>query len=95
EGKLPLGPKSPTQLLVAFPQGAERDMVRRVAAEYRARGVNVEMYHEDKKTPNQLRYASRKGIPYVLFPGVDGAPHQVKTMATGEQVEVGADWLPA
>lgn len=95
EGKLPVGPKSPTQLLVAFPQGAARDMVRRVAAEYRARGVNVEMYHEDKKTPNQLRYASRKGIPYVLFPGVDGASHQVKTMATGEQVEVGADWLPA
>ena len=95
DGKLPVGPKSPTQLLVAYPQDARRDDVRRVAAHFRARGVRVEMYHEDRKTAKQLQYAVRKGIPYVLFPGADGAAHQVKTMATGEQVEVAADWLPA
>ncbi|ARN19399.1 histidine--tRNA ligase [Piscinibacter gummiphilus] len=94
DGKLPVAAKSGTQLLVVYPQGADRDAVRRIAAHYRAKGVKVEMYHEDKKTPKQLQYAVRKGIPYVLFPGADGAPHQVKNLATGEQVEVTADWLP-
>lgn len=94
EGKLPVAAKSPTQLLVAYPQGAARADVRRVAAHFRARGVKVEMYHEDRKTAKQLEYAVKKGIPFVLFPGADGAAHQVKTLATGEQAEVAADWLP-
>ena len=63
DGKLPVAAKSGTQLLVAYPQGASRDDVRRVAAHFRARGVKVEMYHEDRKTAKQLQYAVRKGIP--------------------------------
>ncbi|MGI9063443.1 MAG: hypothetical protein ACR2FQ_06520 [Pseudonocardiaceae bacterium] len=47
---------------------------------------NTELYHQADKLTKQIRYASRKGIPYVWFPPFeDGKPHEVKDMATGEQ----------
>ena len=52
----------------------------------RARGFNVEMYHAAKKIPDQLKYASRKGIPFVWFAEEDGT-HQVKNMSSGEQTK--------
>jgi histidyl-tRNA synthetase len=57
----------------------------------------VEMYHSPSKIAQQLRYASRKGIPYVWFPPFeDGGVHEVKDMASEKQ-EVAdlATWNPA
>ena len=47
------------------------------------------------KFGKQIRYAERRGIPYVWFPGVDGAPDEVKDIRSGEQVTAGAqEWTP-
>ena len=39
----------------------------------------------------QIRYAERRGIPYVWFLGTEGTPHQVKDIRTGMQVDADAD----
>lgn len=52
----------------------------------RDNGCNVELYHQEDKLAKQVRYASRKGIPFVWFPPFeDGRPHEVKDLATGAQ----------
>ena len=91
--KLGIGPKSPAQLLMVLLSEDQRAHAADTARQLRARGVNVELNHAPKKTPDQMKYASRKGIPYVWFPYPDG--HQVKDMASGEQTAADPDqWLP-
>ena len=47
------------------------------------------------KYGKQIRYAERRGIPYVWFPGDDGAGDTVKDIRSGEQVEAdAATWAP-
>ena len=43
--------------------------MRKTGRALRERGFNVEVYHESKKVGHQIRYATRKGIRYVWFPG--------------------------
>lgn len=85
KGKLPLGPKSPADLMVVMPSEEQRAQVAALCQSLRKRGLKVEMYHAAKKIPDQLKYASRKGIPYVWFPETEGRPHEVKNMTTGDQ----------
>jgi histidyl-tRNA synthetase len=59
-------------------------VVAATAQTLRKRGINVEMFHAAKKIPDQLKYASRKGIPFVWFVEEDGT-HQVKNMVEGTQ----------
>lgn len=94
QGKLSATRKSPTHILMILPAEERRAEISAVAQQLRARDLNVEMYHAAKKIPDQLKYASRKGIPYVWFCEEDGT-HQVKTMATGEQGPANPDnWMP-
>jgi histidyl-tRNA synthetase len=87
EGRITGGPKTPTQVLVAVPSADSMPEAIRTGATLRARGMNVEVYLAADKLAKQLRYAARKGIPYVWFPPFrDGAPDEVKSMATGDQV---------
>jgi histidyl-tRNA synthetase len=55
------------------------------------------MYHTPGKIANQLRYASRKGIPYVWFPPFEeGGKHEVKNMTTEQQTEADpTTWTPS
>lgn len=96
ENRLRVGPKCPTQVLVVFPRPERREEAVRTAALLRERGLNVEMYHTPGKIGPQLRYASRKGIPYVWFPPFeDGGVHEVKSMASEKQeVADPASWHP-
>lgn len=96
EGKLDIGAKSPTQVLVVQLPDTERELAATTAQALRTRGFNVEMYHEAAKMKNQLRYAERKSIPYVWFPSTaPGEAHEVKDMAAGEQVPADlATWTP-
>ncbi|MDH5488938.1 MAG: histidine--tRNA ligase [Rhodospirillaceae bacterium] len=96
EGKLDIGAKSPTAVMVAQLPESDRALAATTAQQLRARGINVEMYHEQGKLKNQLRYAERKGIAFVWFPPVDdNGMHEVKNMATGEQVTADiATWRP-
>jgi histidyl-tRNA synthetase len=47
------------------------------------------------KFGRQIRHADRRGIPYVWFPGTDGAGDQVKDIRSGDQVDADpARWEP-
>ena len=96
EGKLDIGAKGPTAVMVAQLPGSDRAVAAATAQKLRARGINVEMYHEQGKLKNQLRYAERKGIAFVWFPpSDDNGMHEVKNMANGEQLEVDiSTWQP-
>ncbi len=96
EKRLRVGPKCPTQVLVIFPRAARRGEAASTATLLRERGLNVEMYHTAGKIAQQVRYAARKGIPYVWFPPFEeGGVHEVKDMVMEEQV-VGdpKTWIP-
>lgn len=97
EKRLRIGPKCPTQVLVIFPRAERREGTARTASLLRERGFNVEMYHTAGKIAPQMRYASRKGIPYVWFPPFeeDGV-HEVKDMVSEKQVVADpTTWSPA
>src|SRR5581483_10083716 len=85
EHKIQPGPKSPTQVLVIFPDAERRQEAVQTARMLRERGLNVELYPTAIKQAQQLRYASRKGIPYVWFLPYAEKGHEVKNMSTGEQ----------
>jgi histidyl-tRNA synthetase len=97
EGRLPVGPKSPTQVLVAVSGAESFAAAVRTAATLRGRGIRTEVYHQPDKLQKQLRYALRKGIPYVWFPPTgQGATHEVKDLRTADQVAADpAGWVPA
>ncbi|MEX5632223.1 histidine--tRNA ligase [Parafrankia sp. FMc2] len=97
EGLVGGGPASPAQVLVVIPSDERRADALATARQLRARGLNVETYHQADKLAKQIRYASRKGIGHVWFPPFgDDRPHEVKNMATGEQSPADpAVWSPA
>ena len=86
EGTLPIGAKTPTEILVVLPTEDRRAMVADTARQLRDRGHKVEMFHGPVKIARQIAYASKKGIPYVWFPPFDDDQHhEVKDMTSGVQ----------
>ena len=60
----------------------------------RGRGVPTEVSPSAQKYGKQIRYAERRGIPFVWFPQDDGS-HEVRDIRTGEQVAVDPSaWVP-
>ena len=63
------------------------------AAALRARGIPTEVAPKADRFGKQIRYADRRGIPYVWFSTAEG--EQVKDIRSGEQVDADANaWLP-
>ena len=60
--------------------GAAQD----VAAQLRSRGIATEVAAKAEKFGKQIKFADRRGIPFVWFTDDDGK-HQVKDIRTGEQ----------
>lgn len=88
QNKLPVAAKSPADILMVLPSEDRRAQAAGAAQALRRRGLNVELFHAPKKIPDQMKYASRKGIPFVWFPPFDdGGRHEVKDMTTGQQAE--------
>jgi histidyl-tRNA synthetase len=84
----------PTCVLVALPDEPARSGCERTAAALRARGVACHVAPAAQKYGKQIRFAERRGIPYVWFPQPDGA-HQVRDIRSGEQVDADPEsWLP-
>jgi histidyl-tRNA synthetase len=87
-GKRPDLATSPSQVLVTlFSQDLYAPTLD-LATRLRQEGINVEQSLEPIRLGKQIRYASRKGIPYVAILGSDElAAGQVvlKNLATGEQ----------
>jgi histidyl-tRNA synthetase len=85
---------TPTCVLVALPGEDDRPGAGEIAASLRGRGVPVEVSPTAQKYGKQIRYAGRRGIPYVWFLQDDGS-HQVRDIRTGEQVDADPQvWVP-
>jgi histidyl-tRNA synthetase len=86
----------PSAVLVALPDEGSRADCDAVAQALRARGIAVEVAASAQKYGKQIRYAERRGIPFVWFPstGTEGG-HEVKDIRSGEQVSADPDtWTP-
>jgi histidyl-tRNA synthetase len=89
----------PSAVLVALPDEASRPLSDAIAQQLRANGVAAEVAATAQKFGKQIRYADRRGIPYVWFFSVDDAgrstQHQVKDIRSGEQHDADpATWRP-
>ena len=83
----------PTCVLVALPDEQRRADCDRIAAALRGRGIATEVSPTAAKYGKQIRYAQRRGIPFVWFPGEDG--DEVKDIRSGEQAAASAQsWSP-
>lgn len=84
----------PTAVLVALADDGAWSQAQDVASALRARGIPVEVAASAEKFGKQIRFADRRGIPFVWFTDSDGA-HEVKDIRSGEQVEADpASWMP-
>src|SRR3954453_19895046 len=75
---------SPSAVLVAVVAETSRAASDAVARSLRARGIPCEVAPAADKFGKQIRYAERRGIPYVWFPGADGTD-EVKDIRPGDQ----------
>ena len=86
---------TPTAVLVAVVDEAGRERSQAIAARLRRRGIPTDVAPQAAKFGRQIKFADRRGIPYVWFPGVDSAADQVKDIRTGAQVDAdAAAWNP-
>jgi histidyl-tRNA synthetase len=95
KGVLGADRKVPSAVLVALADEESRPVSDGIAQRLRARGIPTEVAAAPQKFGKQIRYAERRGIPYVWFPGSDGGTDQVKDIRSGEQVDSDPDaWEP-
>jgi histidyl-tRNA synthetase len=93
-GQLTASRPVPTCVVVAVVDESRRGESDAVATALRARGIPVEVSPDAAKFGKQIRYADRRGIPFVWFPQDDGT-HQVKDIRSGDQVDADpASWQP-
>lgn len=94
-GALVADRKVPSVVLVALTSEETRGDSDAIATALRANGVPCEVAATAQKFGKQIRYAERRGIPYVWFTGDAPGEHQVKDIRTGEQVAADpATWTP-
>jgi histidyl-tRNA synthetase len=86
----------PSAVLIALPDDDSRGRCDGIAQALRGRGIPVEVAASAQKYGKQIRYAQRRGIPFVWFPGVDSdTSDQVRDIRTGDQAEAYAgSWNP-
>ena len=88
----------PTCVLVALPAETDRPAANKLAQSLRSRGIATEVSSDAAKYGKQIRYAERRGIPFVWFPGGaagDAAGDGVRDIRSGEQVDADAGtWTP-
>src|SRR5690625_813117 len=85
----------PTCVVVAVWDEPERPRTDAIGDALRSRGVPTEVAPTAAKLGRQIRYADRRGVPYVWFPGRGGDGDEVKDIRSGEQVAAEAHtWAP-
>jgi histidyl-tRNA synthetase len=84
----------PTCVLVAVTDEDTRSVSESVADALRSRGISTEVAPKADKFGKQIRYADRRGIPFVWFPDSADA-HSVKDIRSGDQEPADpATWNP-
>ena len=96
KGLLAASRSTPACVLVAVNDEEGRPTSTRVATALRSRGIACEVAPKPARFGKQIRYAERRGIPYVWFPGAsESGDDQVKDIRSGEQVDAAAaSWQP-
>lgn len=85
----------PTVVYVALTHDDDWSRAQDVAADLRGRGIAAEVAVSAEKFGKQIKYADRRGIPFVWFLGAEGASDEVKDIRSGEQVPAdAATWAP-
>jgi histidyl-tRNA synthetase len=87
----------PSAVLVALVDEGDRETSNAVAQRLRARGIPTEVAASAQKFGKQIRYAERRGIPFVWFPAGDpeDGTGRVRDIRSGNQVDADADaWEP-
>ncbi|MEG9247964.1 histidine--tRNA ligase [Arthrobacter sp. Soc17.1.1.1] len=84
----------PTAVLVTLADDDSWSEAQDVAAALRGRGIPAEVAASAEKFGKQIKFADRRGIPFVWFTSADGA-HEVKDIRSGEQTPADpASWAP-
>ncbi len=89
--------KSPSCVVIAVVSEERRAASNEVAAQLRERGIACEVAPAADKPGKQIRFAERRGIPYVWFPAelTDSGQAAVRDIRSGDQVPAQADrWQP-
>ncbi|MBK8446250.1 MAG: histidine--tRNA ligase [Micropruina sp.] len=90
KGTLAASRSVPTCVLVAIDAEETRDEADGIAARLRARGIPTEVAPKADRFGKQIRYADRRGIPFVWF-----GSNEVKDIRSGAQQAADPDeWLP-
>ena len=85
----------PTCVLVAVTSEETRAASDATAAALRRRGIAAEVAPAADKFGKQIRYADRRGIPFVWFPSDEPGGGEVKDIRSGDQVAARDDtWEP-
>jgi histidyl-tRNA synthetase len=93
KGLLKASRSTPTAVLIALNSEEDRTDAMRTAIQLRGRGIPVEVAPAAAKFGKQIRFADRRGIPFVLFSTENGP--EMKDIRSGEQVPVDpATWAP-
>ncbi|MHA7180293.1 histidine--tRNA ligase [Arthrobacter sp. MDB2-24] len=84
----------PTAVLVTLADDDSWSQAQDVAAALRSRGISAEVAAGAEKFGKQIKFADRRGIPFVWFTSPDGS-HEVKDIRSGDQVAADpAAWTP-
>lgn len=84
----------PTAVLVTLADEDSWSEAQDVAADLRRRGISTEVAAKADKFGKQIKYADKRGIPFVWFTDESGA-HQVKDIRSGEQLAADpGTWMP-
>jgi histidyl-tRNA synthetase len=90
-GRLTASRSVPSAVLVALPSDDDRARSDAIAQMLRGRGIATEVAPAATKYGRQIRFAERRGIPYVWFPDSG----DVKDIRSGDQVPADpATWTP-
>ncbi|NIK58694.1 histidine--tRNA ligase [Kribbella shirazensis] len=93
QGLLKGSRRTPTAVLVALNAEEDRAEAMRTAIQLRSRGIPVEVAPAAAKFGKQIKFADRRGIPFVWFSTENGP--EVKDIRSGEQVPAdAATWAP-
>ncbi len=91
-GEFSVSRSVPSAVVVAVDSEDSREASLDVAAALRARGISCEVAPKADKYGKQIRYADRRGIPFVWFGGLVG---EVKDIRSGDQQPADASlWTP-
>jgi len=83
----------PTCVLVALANEEERAAANGLAQRLRKRGIPTQVSPSAAKFGKQIKFADKRGIPFVLFANDEGT--QIKDIRSGDQTTVDVDaWNP-